>query len=262
MNESIYNEQEMIRYLLGALPEAEAERFDALSISDLSFTEQLSVTENGLVDAYVQGELTGDILSGFETYYLSSPFRREKVEFARALQKHAEQSLADRSENLAEELRAKRATARPFWTSFFQGQGVILQWGALAALLVAAGVLWNLHRNSQQVVSVVLAPPVRGSDHIATLSIPGRTSQIDARLELEPGNFPPYRVVLTAEADTTELWRSESLSAQGASDNRYLSLRFPARLLRSQVYSLVVSGTGPNGESEIIGNYPFRAQVK
>jgi hypothetical protein len=45
----------------------------------------LSAAERDLIDAYAQGELTGGELERFQSFYLLSPLRREKVDFAKAL---------------------------------------------------------------------------------------------------------------------------------------------------------------------------------
>ena len=70
-------------YLLGRLADAEAAPLDELSISDEEFASRLRAAEHDLVDAYVRGELTGKILDDFQTHYLASPRRREKVALAR-----------------------------------------------------------------------------------------------------------------------------------------------------------------------------------
>lgn len=80
-----FDDQFLIRYLLGTLPEEEAERLDELSIADDAFAWRLSAVENDLVDAYVQGELSGDDLAQFKKSYLSSPKRLQKLDFAGAL---------------------------------------------------------------------------------------------------------------------------------------------------------------------------------
>ena len=74
-------DQHLIRYLLGLLPDEEAERLDEASIVD-DDVAWLCVAESDLVDAYISGTLTGETLARFETFYLSSPARREKVRFA------------------------------------------------------------------------------------------------------------------------------------------------------------------------------------
>src|ERR1700737_3619454 len=80
-----YDDRVLTRYLLGALPGEEAERFDELSIADDEFASRLSAGENDLVDAYIRGEPSGEHLEQFKSFYLSSPKRREKVTFAEAL---------------------------------------------------------------------------------------------------------------------------------------------------------------------------------
>jgi hypothetical protein len=80
-----FDDQVLIRYLLGTLPEDEAERLDGLSITDDAFAWQLNAVENDLVDGYLRGELSGDDLARFKKSYLSSPKRLQKLEFAEAL---------------------------------------------------------------------------------------------------------------------------------------------------------------------------------
>src|ERR1043166_7114844 len=84
-DKSIYDDQLLTRYLLGALPVEETERLDKLSIADEEIAARLSAVEYDLVDAYVRGEIKGESLAHFESFYLSSAKRREKVQFARAL---------------------------------------------------------------------------------------------------------------------------------------------------------------------------------
>jgi hypothetical protein len=79
------DDQLLVRYLVGSLPDDETERLDELSIADDEFAAHLRAVENDLVDAYVKGELAGDTLDRFNTHYLSSPATRDKVAFAEAL---------------------------------------------------------------------------------------------------------------------------------------------------------------------------------
>jgi hypothetical protein len=81
-DESGREDQQFERYLLGLLPEDEAERLDELSLTDDEAAWRLSAVENDLVDAYVRGELSGETLQRFNSYYLLSPIRRAKVTFA------------------------------------------------------------------------------------------------------------------------------------------------------------------------------------
>lgn len=95
MNEKLSKENRaMLDYLLGRLSDDAAEPFDELSITDSEFADALAGVENDMVDAYVGGELAGEDLKQFESYYLASPARRRKVAFAEGLQHYAERSRA------------------------------------------------------------------------------------------------------------------------------------------------------------------------
>jgi hypothetical protein len=80
-----FDEKVLVRYLLGALPENDAELLDELSIADEAVAWRLRDVENDLLDSYVRGELAGDELARFRNVYLTSPDRLKRLEFARAL---------------------------------------------------------------------------------------------------------------------------------------------------------------------------------
>lgn len=79
------HDDELERYLLGLLPEDEAERLDELSVSNDDVAWQLRLAEDELVDAYVRGSLDRGTAARFESFYLTSDLRRRKVQFARSL---------------------------------------------------------------------------------------------------------------------------------------------------------------------------------
>ena len=85
LNEIAPTDGELQSYLLGLLPDEDAERLDELSIIDDQVAERLRIVEDDLVDAYINGELAGETLERFESSYLASERRREKVRFARTL---------------------------------------------------------------------------------------------------------------------------------------------------------------------------------
>ena len=83
LDEQGHDTRHLERYLLGLLSDEDAERLDELSIVDDDVAERLRVVENDLVDAYVRGTLAGELRDRFESTYLSSDRRRQKVQFAR-----------------------------------------------------------------------------------------------------------------------------------------------------------------------------------
>lgn len=159
MSEQAYNSQMITQYLLGFLPETDTERFDELSITDDEFTDSLKAAEKDLVDAYVQGELTGAALEQFKSHYLASPLRREKVKFAQVFQVFAEQNAGARVAGIQAESPAKSATERK-GAGWFSGLSAFfaprfaLQWGltvaALALLIAGSWLAFENMRLRQQ----------------------------------------------------------------------------------------------------------------
>jgi anti-sigma factor RsiW len=94
VNKEKYNDQMIIQYLLGSLPEEETERVEELSFIDDEFAVRLSAAENDLVDAYVRGKLSGENLERFDSHYLASPKRRKKVKTAKVFHAYAENAVA------------------------------------------------------------------------------------------------------------------------------------------------------------------------
>src|SRR5215471_6935099 len=122
----------MIEYLLGSLPEKEAERLDELSITDDAFVSRLNDVENDLVDAYVRGELSGEIRERFRSFYLASPKRRAKVRFAETLLAHGKR--AARANVASETARTGSRAEQPYHEKFLKHRRpgffqLIPQWG-------------------------------------------------------------------------------------------------------------------------------------
>ena len=136
-----YDEQLLIRYLLGEVPDEEAERLDESSITDTEFVLRLDAVENDLVDAYVKGELSADTLERFEKFYLSSPKKREKVDFARTFLRFAEKSAraaakAAAAPAIAGAAQREKAPKERSARRWFTVPRLNLQWGVAAAALV------------------------------------------------------------------------------------------------------------------------------
>src|SRR5689334_942847 len=88
----LYDDRVLIQYLLGSMPDEDAGRFDELSVVDDAFSARLSEVENDLVDSYVRGELSGETAERFQSFYLTSPRRREKVRFAETFLLHGDRA--------------------------------------------------------------------------------------------------------------------------------------------------------------------------
>ncbi|MDX6576671.1 MAG: hypothetical protein QOE96_2624 [Blastocatellia bacterium] len=331
MSEATYNEQAMAEYLLGCLPDAEAERYDELSVADDEFAAALSSCEKDLVDAYVRGELAGRMLERFKLHYLASSLRRDNVTFAHALQAIAEPRAADVLSKDAD------GAIRAGWfasLSSFLAPRPALQWGLAAAVLILLlFVGWfrfdNLRlrqqmsqaqirgaelqqreqalqqqleaehaansraeqelaqvraererldqelkkQNGQEratppqpptlpgqasIASFILSPGLRGAAKIQTLSIPPRSGHVALQLNLEPNDYPAYRVALIDQSNHQTVWQSGKLTAGSAANGKALRVSFSSDLLKSQTYVMQVSGVSANGKIEVMSDYPFK----
>jgi hypothetical protein len=154
-----FDDQVLIRYILGSLPEKEAERLDILSIADDAFAWRLNAVEHDLLDAFVSGELSGDDLLQFRKSYLSSPNRLQNVEFAGALSSSgsrgataAAQALLSRAAPSSEEKDQPMKGFSP--RRWFPVSHLALQWGfaggALVLLFTAGYVLFENARMRRQ----------------------------------------------------------------------------------------------------------------
>ncbi len=154
MSKQPIEEQAITDYLLGAMPEADTERLDAQSLTDDEFAWRLQAAENDLVDAYVRDELSGEALAKFNSYYLSSAKRREKVRFAETFMAFAEKLPATRETVPVVRAASKAVPSKSARRPLFALPRLGLQWGfaAAALLMLVAGsyLIWaNVRMRAQ-----------------------------------------------------------------------------------------------------------------
>jgi hypothetical protein len=297
-----FDDQYLVRYLLGSLPAEEAERLDELSITNDEFAWRLREIENDLVDAYVRSQLKGEALNQFESFYLSSARRRQRVEFAEGLRRF-QAARADRP--------AEQSTgASSFLSRWLAVPRSKLQLGLAATaflVLLAAGYLFfdnaRLRReiddarvqhlsgeqrtrelekqlseqrasgaemqkkvgpdlNQLKTVSLLLPPPTRGPSSIPAVTLRPGTDLVVLLLTLESADFPRYRVTLRDPVTNGSLWSSPDLEPVSAGGRKAVSAGFRADLLKQQNYIAEVVGLQDGNGSHIVGDYPFRVVVR
>jgi hypothetical protein len=280
--ETIGDNQLLIRYLLGSLEEDQTERLDELSVSDDDFAWRLRAAENDMVDAYVRGDLSGETLDRFRSYYLSTPGRRERVEFAMALLT----------------VTGRQAPART--RGWFSIPPASPRWafacGAAAAAIVAVFLIYNQrqlqievsqlrvsHGELQQrerelrreldrgsgagartteqpagaitTLAVLLTPPTRSAAHAPVVKLSPGATRVAFDLQLEADDFPLYHAALKEPASGRILWRSGDMKSRTSGGHAAVTITVPAELLQSRRYLLELSSAGTR--SEPIANYPF-----
>jgi hypothetical protein len=303
---SIQDEPALVRYLLGCLPEQEAERLDEQSIVDDETATRLRLAEDDLVDAYVVGALGGELLERFESFYLASPRRREKVAFATRLlaavdRQQASPAAARRIPVIAAEPVApvtpagetRRRTASRVWFAGSLAAAALLALTCGIVLFQNAQLRRGLSEAIRQsvtadqraralsnqldeqrsantsmthelarsqasrpiaAVALVLRPQTRGADAVPLIAVRADSSAVPLELLIESVDYARYAVTLRDPATNRTLWRSAELTPSSSR----LSVVVPARLLKTQHYSLELSGRRASGPAQIVGSYAFQ----
>src|SRR5215216_599304 len=85
MKHHTINDELIVGYLLGDLPEEKQSEIEDRAFQDEQCLREILAVESDLIDEYVRGELSDSARRQFESRFLASAERRRKVEFARAL---------------------------------------------------------------------------------------------------------------------------------------------------------------------------------
>jgi len=134
-------DEQIVQYLLGTLPEEEAERLDELSIVDDEFASRLMAVEDDLVDSYSRNEISGATLERFRSFYLSSAKGKEKTRFAKTLLLREQRSATPQAAPAKLQQVARPTEGLSFLRNlreFFMVPRLTLQWGLAAAAFVLA----------------------------------------------------------------------------------------------------------------------------
>jgi len=290
-------DRQLIRYILGLLPDNDAERLDEQSIVDDELAARLRSVENDLVDAYVCGTLESQWLERFESWYLASPRRRDKVAFARQFL-NAIDRLPTHAATAAISVTALPGpvSRRPpfIWLAsaavlllvcgLLLLQDVRLRRGLLdaqqdgsaldkrgrelARQLGEQHVTTDALRNelerlrTVQPLALVLRPQTRAALAAPVIAVPAGLDTVAFELELEASDFSRYEVALKDFATNRQLWRSGILTPVPSRRPPALFVAVPARLLRPQHYSLELAGGSSGAAFTVVGSYAFQMTAR
>jgi cytoskeletal protein RodZ len=160
------NEERLKSYFLGELPAPDAESLEENCAFSAELTERAQMIESELVDDYLRGNLSAAESDSFETHYLITEARREKLYSARALWR------------VAGEANAPKAAAAPdsaisFWQRLFVRRKYFhLAWTAVLLLLVSGGlVFYLLTLSARRETASETTPPPRETAAVEEKSV-------------------------------------------------------------------------------------------
>jgi hypothetical protein len=149
MKPKTLDEELIAQFLLGNLPEEEQVPVEERAFRDPQFAKDVMVVENDLIDEYVRGELSDRDRLQFESRFLASSKRRQKIEFARALAKVVSESKSGVTEGAAFSTAADAPSS--WWdafVAFWRGPHLAFKVSATAAaLMLVTSLSWLVTEN-------------------------------------------------------------------------------------------------------------------
>lgn len=255
-------QNEVRRYLLGQMEEAEQERIELRLLTDPSFGEEFDTVVDELTDQYVRDELTDDERKDAEKHFLSTAERKQKLEFATELLSHADAERGERTE------RSQVATVRPivapatpslldqiraFWRRPSLAHGGLIA----AVLLVVAGLVFFLLSFGSSSEYMALNVPLSSSDRAESVApvsaqLAGAGLELNLPIPEQVKDAKDFRLKLSdengVERDLTIVERTD----------KAIKVRIPAAWLSRGSYVIHLSRVNPDGSAERVrGSYNF-----
>lgn len=139
-------------FLLGELSDGERGEVEERLFADPDYFRQFRAAEDDLMDEYLYGDLDAVERERFETYFLTTPERRESLRVAGALKKYiSKNAVAPAPELAGASARADRAHVprreKKTFFDFLRAPALRFSLAAAAVLIVAVG-LWLLVRTT------------------------------------------------------------------------------------------------------------------
>ncbi len=294
--ESMQDDRQLIRYLLGLLPEDEAERSTSKASSTTRWRLVCACVENDLVDAYVRGTLDGEFLRAVRVVLprVAAPSRQSEVRRAIARRRRSRVggggggagSAANGREALAVRLvaGAGRDAAAGLWNPVPPGRSTAARVDRCAAPGRRArrprtgsgrparrATCRERHdqegtRSSPRgamPIALVLRPQTRAVGPVSVIALsPGAR-----RRGVRPG--ARSAAISRGMRSRSRIPRriascggATSLTPGSSRRPPAIAVTVPASLLKPQHYSLELSGRNAAGAFDIVGSYAFQIQSR
>lgn len=267
---NIEREQSLMRqYLLGELDQQQQEQLEERVLTSPDYKEEVLITEEELLEDFVNRTLSPRELELFVKAYSASPLRWRKVKIAQALNNYV----------INHPPVPQQITQHKSWVKslidFFSAKNSFRQFSlaALVILLLVGGSLaywWIAHESradfqvlmqlngpdseilqpDNTVVSVSLPSLVlRSPGESRTIAISKQTKTVQLRLADPSGGTNMFRATLKDGA-AAQVFSLDNLRGRQIGQQSVLVLQIPARMLKPQEYQLEISEKSPSNYEE------------
>jgi anti-sigma factor RsiW len=287
---SIPNEGDLVRYLLGRMPEEEREALERHYFGESELFERLLAAEADLADAFVRGELPKEDRVAFEERLRVSPIIRERERFARALLAHGEVPASGARSSLARRLALAAAAALVLGAGLFTIEALRLRGERERLLAERARLAAEVRRlegeagaanerlaalsrrveelvaaarpRSPRVVALTLVPGLlRGSGDSNRLVVPPDVDAVDLDMPLEAAKQATFAVSLRRAAGKLVTAQTGLRPARGPS-GPVLSMRVDGGRLPPGDYIVTVDGEREGRAPETVVEFALRVVHK
>ena len=292
----------LVRYLLGHLSDAQAERFDRSSIEDDDFADRLRLIEQELVDGYVRRTLPAELMASVERHYASSPRRLHRVRnaetFLHAIDRAAAQAEASVAAAVDSGTPGGERRRRTFTRLLALAAAIVV---AISAAVVVSRGTFGSRRSGRALRAAdgTAAPNPLISQEASPLPATtaprdpgrGRISNIAATVALV---LPPhtrgrrsiptmatpaadravaivvqldaddglYQATLKHPSSTRPLWRDDWRWPSNYKGVLSLTVEIPQGLLNAERYWLEVTGPRSTRQPEVVATYVFDVEPR
>jgi len=261
--------EELRAYLLGTLDSALKTELEERILYAPEVYEELLMAEEELIDQYVAGGLSQLERQHFETHFLITAERQDKLRFGQMLKRYLKSnSVADPSAATAHVKKTAPApkpsmfssslvSSRPLITFCITGV-VLLGIAVLGWLTVRRPSLRATQQNAEPVVVVTLAPGsiTTGSETARQVNVPPKGYKLKLELELKNASFRNYKFELFRENKFVQT--SAALPIETKGEQYVIPLTITGEVLSPGDYQVKLSGVLESGANEFIQNYSFR----
>lgn len=272
MNARSTNHEDIKGYLLKQIPEEDESQVEARLLTDRGFYEELSIVEDELIDQYLAGSLSVSDRRSFESHFVSSSERQQKIRFARALRKRVSVAVDESQLSLAEDdLVHESAETTPFVPTrrssfiFPFGRSPVVSYATAAAILtvVFASFLllvryWQSPAVNGKVLAIELipAPVTRDGNDVKQVTLTPDIESVRLQLDLLKNDYQSYEAVLR-DSSLRTVTTTRNLKPQVINGISAVLVDVKADLLSRDNYRILLSGTTPDGRSESVATFSF-----
>lgn len=237
---------ELRAFLLGTLPDADAERVELSLLSDDALYESLLATEEELIDEYLCGALSPEEASRFLGYLNRLPDGRARIDLAKDLARTLRPSAAwrGRLEAMAAGASRLRRWRLPAWAA---AAGIA---GAVFAISLSVGM-----RDAAPLL--LSAGSTRGGGALPTASLSRLEGSVRMMLEIGFSAHHRYRATLL-DVESRPIRSFADLKATSTVERLFVAFSIPTEGLGPGDYSVTLDGETASGGFEPLGRYVFR----